>query len=87
MITGVDVEQVTTDEGGSVTGVALVANVDGAVALGLRVAVQEYGKPNPELIEGLEGRGAIVTRPPHTFRQARVCAHGSSNGTSSFCIR
>src|SRR3954451_24232740 len=31
---------------------------------GLRVAVQEYGKPNPELIEGLERRGAIVTRVP-----------------------
>jgi uroporphyrinogen-III synthase len=31
---------------------------------GLRVAVQEYGKPNPELIEGLERRGALVTRVP-----------------------
>jgi uroporphyrinogen-III synthase len=31
---------------------------------GLRVAVQEYGKPNPELIEGLERRGAAVTRVP-----------------------
>ena len=31
---------------------------------GLRVAVQEYGQPNPELIEGLEGRGATVTRVP-----------------------
>jgi uroporphyrinogen-III synthase len=30
----------------------------------LRVAVQEYGKENPELIEGLERRGAIVTRVP-----------------------
>jgi uroporphyrinogen-III synthase len=29
---------------------------------GLRVAVQEYGKPIPELTEGLELRGAIVTR-------------------------
>ncbi len=29
---------------------------------GLRVAVQEYGKPNIELIAGLEQRGAIVTR-------------------------
>ena len=29
---------------------------------GLRVAVQEYGKPNIELVEGLEQRGATVTR-------------------------
>jgi uroporphyrinogen decarboxylase len=31
---------------------------------GLRVAVQEYGKPNPELIEGFRQRKAIVTRVP-----------------------
>jgi uroporphyrinogen-III synthase len=31
---------------------------------GLKVAVQEYGKQNPELIEGLERRGALVTRVP-----------------------
>jgi uroporphyrinogen-III synthase len=31
---------------------------------GLRVALQEYGKPNLELIEGLTRRGAIVTRVP-----------------------
>jgi uroporphyrinogen-III synthase len=31
---------------------------------GLRVAVQEYGKPNPELIEGLLHRRAVVTRVP-----------------------
>jgi uroporphyrinogen-III synthase len=31
---------------------------------GLRVAVQEYGKPIPELTEGLERRGAEVTRVP-----------------------
>ncbi len=31
---------------------------------GLRVAVQEYGKPVPELIEGLQTRGATVTRVP-----------------------
>ena len=31
---------------------------------GLRVAVQEYGKPNIELVEGLERRGATVTRVP-----------------------
>jgi uroporphyrinogen-III synthase len=30
----------------------------------LRIAVQEYGKENPELIAGLEARGAIVTRVP-----------------------
>ena len=31
---------------------------------GLRVAVQEFGKPNIELVEGLERRGATVTRVP-----------------------
>ncbi|SIO65926.1 uroporphyrinogen-III synthase [Singulisphaera sp. GP187] len=31
---------------------------------GLRVAVQEYGKANSELIEGLEQRGATVSRVP-----------------------
>lgn len=31
---------------------------------GLKVAVQEYGKPVPELTEGLEQRGATVTRVP-----------------------
>jgi uroporphyrinogen-III synthase len=31
---------------------------------GLRVAVQEYGKSNPELIAGLEQRGAAVSRVP-----------------------
>jgi uroporphyrinogen-III synthase len=31
---------------------------------GMRVAVQEYGSPNPELLEGLAARGAIVTRVP-----------------------
>jgi len=31
---------------------------------GLRVAIQEYGKPNPELIAGLLERGARVTRVP-----------------------
>lgn len=31
---------------------------------GLRVAVQEYGQPAPELIRGLEDRGATVTRVP-----------------------
>jgi uroporphyrinogen-III synthase len=36
---------------------------------GLRVAVQEYGGPNPELVEGLEQRGASVTRV-HVYRWA-----------------
>jgi uroporphyrinogen decarboxylase len=31
---------------------------------GKRVAVQEYGQSNPELIEGLKGRGAEVTAVP-----------------------
>jgi len=31
---------------------------------GLRVAVQEYGAPNPDLLAGLEARGARVTRVP-----------------------
>jgi uroporphyrinogen-III synthase len=31
---------------------------------GLRVAVQEYGKPNQELLDGLSQRGAVVTRVP-----------------------
>ncbi|HEY6361338.1 MAG TPA: uroporphyrinogen-III synthase, partial [Vicinamibacterales bacterium] len=31
---------------------------------GLRVAVQEYGAANPDLLQGLEARGARVTRVP-----------------------
>ncbi len=31
---------------------------------GLKVAIQEYGKPVPELTEGLKQRGAVVTRVP-----------------------
>jgi uroporphyrinogen-III synthase len=31
---------------------------------GTRIAVQEYGSPNTELLEGLATRGAIVTRVP-----------------------
>jgi len=31
---------------------------------GARVAVQEYGAPNPELLDGLAARGARVTRVP-----------------------
>jgi len=43
----------------------LLAALDAKLPVaGLRVAVQEYGKPAPELIEGLERRGADVTRVP-----------------------
>lgn len=35
-----------------------------AAMSGLRIAVQEYGVPNAELIAGLEERGARVTRVP-----------------------
>lgn len=31
---------------------------------GLRIAIQEYGKPNPDLVAGLEARGATVPRAP-----------------------
>jgi uroporphyrinogen-III synthase len=31
---------------------------------GMRIALQEYGVPNSELIAGLEERGAVVTRVP-----------------------
>jgi len=31
---------------------------------GLRVAVQEYGVSNPDLLAGLQARGAVVTRVP-----------------------
>lgn len=31
---------------------------------GLRIAVQEYGSPNPELLDALEQRNGIVTRVP-----------------------
>jgi uroporphyrinogen-III synthase len=36
----------------------------GASGSGLRVAVQEYGVSNPELVAGLESRGARVTNVP-----------------------
>ncbi len=43
----------------------LLAAIDGALPIaGKRVAVQEYGVPNPELIAGLEARGAAVTAVP-----------------------
>lgn len=41
----------------------ILSELDTKVALrGQRVAVQEYGMTNPELISGLEGRGAEVVR-------------------------
>jgi uroporphyrinogen decarboxylase len=42
----------------------LAALDDRRSLLGVRVAVQEYGKPNPELITGLRQRGAEVTSVP-----------------------
>ena len=43
----------------------LLAALDAETSLqGRLVAVQEYGKPNPELIVGLESRGATVLRVP-----------------------
>ena len=43
----------------------VLATLDGAVDLrGKRVAVQEYGIPNRELVAGLESRGATVTAIP-----------------------
>ncbi len=43
----------------------LVATLDAARPVaGLRVAVQEYGLPNPDLVAALEERGATVTRVP-----------------------
>jgi uroporphyrinogen-III synthase len=43
---------------------ALDGKRDEMVLTGARVAVQEYGVSNPELIAGLEARGARVTRVP-----------------------
>jgi uroporphyrinogen-III synthase len=46
----------------------LLATLDAQLPVaGLRVAVQEYGRPNPELIDGLRARGASVTQVP-TYR-------------------
>ena len=45
----------------------LVAALDekaGGSRQGQRIAVQEYGKPNDELLHALEARGATVTRVP-----------------------
>ena len=42
----------------------LDSKAPGACAGGTRVAVQEYGAPNPELVHGLEARGAMVTSVP-----------------------
>lgn len=43
---------------------ALDENAASLPLAGRRVAVQEYGVSNPELLAGLAGRGAIVTRVP-----------------------
>jgi len=43
---------------------ALDERLGSARLKGMRVAVQEYGSANPELLEGLAARGAIVTRVP-----------------------
>jgi uroporphyrinogen-III synthase len=44
----------------------LLAALDatGVSLSGLRMAVQEYGVSNPELLQGLQARGAYVTRVP-----------------------
>jgi uroporphyrinogen-III synthase len=43
---------------------ALDAKVDEVPLPGLRVAVQEYGASNPDLLDGLRSRGAQVTAVP-----------------------
>jgi uroporphyrinogen-III synthase len=43
---------------------ALDEKSDSLPLAGKRVAVQEYGSSNPELIAGLQGRGAVITRVP-----------------------
>jgi len=39
-------------------------DVTGDSLKGKRIAVQEYGAANPDLLEGLDARGAVVTRVP-----------------------
>jgi uroporphyrinogen-III synthase len=43
---------------------AELARPDQKTLAGQRIAVQEYGAANPDLLQGLEDRGAIVTRVP-----------------------
>jgi uroporphyrinogen-III synthase len=43
---------------------AELARPDPKSLAGQRVAVQEYGASNPDLLQGLDARGAIVTRVP-----------------------
>lgn len=43
---------------------ALDARADSIPLKGSRIAVQEYGATNPELLDGLKQRGAVVTRVP-----------------------
>ena len=43
----------------------LLSEIDRCLPVnGLRIAVQEYGRPSPELLSGLESRGATVLRIP-----------------------
>jgi uroporphyrinogen-III synthase len=46
----------------------LIASIDAKATelplRGLRVAVQEYGAPNPDLMAALDARGAVLTRVP-----------------------
>lgn len=52
------------------TWVELVAALDTAGAIpGKRIAIQEYGKPNPEFLEELRRRGAVV-QPVPVYRWA-----------------
>jgi uroporphyrinogen-III synthase len=55
---------------------------------GARVAVQEYGVSNPELLEGLRERGAVVTRVPvyqwalpHDLAPLRAAIEAIARGT------
>jgi uroporphyrinogen-III synthase len=43
---------------------AMEARANGQPIAGARIAVQEYGVPNPELLEALEARGASLLRVP-----------------------
>ena len=52
-----------------------------------RIAIQEYGRPNPELVEALRARGAEVTPVrvyrytlPHDLEPLREAARGLSEG-------
>jgi uroporphyrinogen-III synthase len=58
-----------------------------------RIAVQEYGRPNPELIAGLEARGAEVTTVrvyqwdfPEDTTPLREAAHRIARGDAEFVL-